>query len=168
MFRRQASTPVAVCHIHRRRGVLWRDILQSSLDPEAGFGERLISDGFATIRKEQWWPTNPNSNSAKEAAAAAPTTTKSADDAKSTAMDGDDFQQSLSAPKRFQEDLKRFVAAEEDARREKRGIWGLPQDEAPGGQSAVGAADRGDGGAMKGLSDRVARVVRAVTGLFGR
>lgn len=135
--------PVAVCHIHRRRGVLWRDMFQSPLDPKAGFGERLVSDGLATLREERWW-------------------------ARRTAGDKDDPKQPLPPPEHLHEDHERFVAAEKDAQREKRGLWELPQDEAAVSQGAAGAASSGGGGAMKALKDRAAKVVGFVTGLFGR
>ncbi|CAM9970811.1 unnamed protein product, partial [Hapterophycus canaliculatus] len=175
-----ASMPVAVCHIHRRRGVLWRDVFQAPLDPKAGFGERLISDGLATLREEQWWTTDSNPNSA--AAGAAPTATKSTrasmgttrtrqqliDDAVFTTGDEDDSQKRLHAPNGFHEDLERLAASAEDAQRERRGIWGLQQHEAAVSLGAAGAAKRGGGSAMKGLRDRAAGVVRDVKGLFGR
>ncbi|CAM9874122.1 unnamed protein product [Scytosiphon promiscuus] len=161
---RDASTPVAVCHIHRRRGVLWRDVLQSTLDPEAGFGERLVSDGLAIMREERWWAADPSAESAEAAA-----TTESTEHVKSTAGDEGESQQILLCPKRFREDLERFVTAQEDARREGRGLWRVAEDDATVGESAAGAEVRAAaGGAVKGLSDRAARVVRAVTRLFGR
>lgn len=50
-----ALTPVAVCHIHRRRG-FWRDMVpRARPDPTTGFGERLISEGLGRLREEHWW-----------------------------------------------------------------------------------------------------------------
>ncbi|CAM9294240.1 unnamed protein product [Ectocarpus sp. 13 AM-2016] len=169
----QVSGHVAVCHIHRRRGVLWRDMLQSRIDPRAGFGEYLISQGLARLREEQWWATADrnglNPSSAAVAAASRPKSAVSTQThrhrtgAASTGESGDDSEQPFPALKRLLEDREIFVAAEGDAKRASRGLWNLPQRGEEGGgrdSAAVGRA--------KSLIDGVAGIARALTGLFGR
>ncbi|CAM9372021.1 unnamed protein product [Ectocarpus fasciculatus] len=174
----QVSGPVAVCHIHRRRGVLWRDMLQSRIDPRAGFGEYLVSQGLARLREEVWWAAadcnslNPASTAAAAAAAAASrpaTSTASAQThhhgtgAASTSGGGDDSNQPFPALKRLLEDREIFVAAEGDAKRASRGLWDLPQFGEEGGGRDSAAA-----GGAKGLIHGVAGIVRVLTDLFGR
>ncbi|CAM9973239.1 unnamed protein product, partial [Ectocarpus sp. 8 AP-2014] len=170
----QVSGPVAVCHIHRRRGVLWRDMLQSRIDPRAGFGEYIISQGLARLREEQWWAAadcnglNPAS-AAVAAALRPPTSAASAQTrrhrtgAASTGWGGDDSDQPFPALKRLLEDREIFVAAEGDAKRASRGLWDLPQRGEQGGGRDSAAAGR-----AKGLIDGVAGIARVLTGLFGR
>ncbi|CAM9474739.1 unnamed protein product [Ectocarpus sp. 4 AP-2014] len=169
----QVSGPVAVCHIHRRRGVLWRDMLQSRIDPRAGFGEYLISQGLARLREEQWWATADrnglNPASAAVAAASRPTSAVSAQThrhrtgAASTGGGGDDSEQPFPALKRLLEDREIFVAAEGYAKRASRGLWDLPQLGEEGGGRHSAAAGR-----AKSLTDGVAGIARVLIGLFGR
>ncbi|CBN74660.1 expressed unknown protein [Ectocarpus siliculosus] len=170
----QVSGPVAVCHIHRRRGVLWRDMLQSRIDPRAGFGEYIISQGLARLREEQWWAAADcnglNPASAAVAAAVRPATSAASAQthrhrtgAASTGWGGDDSEQPFPALKRLLEDREIFVAAEGDAKRASRGLWDLPQRGEEGGRRDSPAAGR-----AKGLTDGVAGIARVLTGLFGR
>lgn len=170
--RLQVSGPVAVCHIHRRRGVLWRDMLQSRIDPRAGFGEYLLSQGLARLREEQWWAA-VDSNSLNPASAAAASTLATSPasaqthhhrtGAASTGWGGDDSEQPVPALERLLEDHEIFVAAERDAQRTSRGLWDLPQREEGGGGRDSAAA-----GGAKGLIDGVAGIARVLSGLFGR
>lgn len=176
--------PVAVCHIHRRRGVLWRDLIQSSLDPKAGYGERLVSQGDARLREEKWWATaDPNSRTSPPVSAGLKTT-KVQSTAESTttarsrkhspkveilaAGDGKDFQRPPAAVERSNEDRDRFVTAEECAQHESRGLWGLQQREATNDRSAFSAAKRGGVGVMGGFTNRAKRAVGSLTELFRR
>ncbi|CAB1114923.1 unnamed protein product [Ectocarpus sp. CCAP 1310/34] len=169
----QVSGPVAVCHIHRRRGVLWRDMLQSRIDPKAGFGEYLISQGLARLREEQWWAAADRNGltpaPAVVTAAARPTSAVSAQThrhrtgAASTGEGGDDSEQPFPALKRLLEDREILVAAEGDAKRASRGLWDLPQRGGEGGGRDSAAAGR-----AKSLIEGVAGIARVLTGLFGR
>lgn len=107
--------PVAVCHVHRRRGVLRRDWLQSSLDPKAGLGEHLLLEGLATLREEKWWAGDDNSAFPAGKTAAAPF----------AGSGGSGRSDSYRPPalQRLVADRARFASAEERAERERRGLW---------------------------------------------
>lgn len=165
-FGRQASLLIAVCHIHRRRGVLWRDIFQPRLDPTAGFGEHLLSEGLAILREEVWWAPGYNTPSLGSADA----TTEASAQARSTGRDarvirdGDSSEQPFPALKRLLEDREKFVTAEKSAELARRGVWGSPRHE-DADRDKVG--DR-DGLSSTGLKERSAAVVRAFVAFFGR
>lgn len=166
----QASRPIAVCHIHRRRGVLWRDTLQPRLDPKAGFGEHLLSEGLAVLREEVWWAPGynapgPGSADATTEASAEAHQRSTGGDARA-ARDGDDPGQPFPALKRLLEDRERFVAAERSAELARRGVWELTPREDTDREKA--AAGMGGGGAMSTGLQRSAAVVRAFMGFFGR
>lgn len=172
----QIARPIAVCHIHRRRGVLWRDILQPRLDPKAGFGERLLFEGLAVLREEVWWAPGYNASPP----GAVDSTTEASTHAhhrRSTGgggggdapvvRDGDDSEQPFPALKRLLEDRERFIAAEKSAELAKRGVWELTPREDGGRDKA--AAGVGGGGVMStGLKQRSAAVARAFVSFFGR
>lgn len=160
----QASWPVAVCHVHRRRGVLWRDILQPRLDPKAGFGEYLLSEGLARFREELWW--SPDYDTPTTKTATAPTHHHLTGGASAT-RETNDARQSSPALKPLLEDRERFVAAEENAELAKKGLWALPQHEDTEDENTVTAMGIG-GGAAKALRERRAKIVHALKALFGR
>lgn len=147
-----------MCHIHRRRGVLWRNILQSRLDPKAGFGEYLLAEGLARFREELWWALDYNNPT--------PTLDHSTDDASATQETNDSGQSSLSL-KRLLEDRERFVAAEESAELAKKGLWALPHHEDTVGEKTAAAIGMGDG-AAKSWRERSVRVVIGLKALFSR
>lgn len=160
----QASWPVAVCHIHRRRGVLWRDILLPRLDPKAGFGEYLVAEGLSRFREELWWDPDYNNPTTKKATASA---LQHSTGRASITAEVDNSGQSSPTPKPFLEDRERFVAAEESAELAKKGLWASTQHEAVDGDETAAAMDVG-GGAAKILRGRLAGFVRALKALFGR
>ena len=143
--------PVAVCHVHRRRGVLWRDWFQSSLDPKAGLGEHLLLGGLATLREEKWW-AGDNSNASLAA------TTAPAHFADIAGSGGTDSYHPP-ALQRLITDRARFVSAEEKAEREKRGLWA---EFVETGGEGTGTGE----GTGRGWRDRSASVVRVLKGLF--
>ena len=169
----QPPRPVAVCHIHRRRGVLWRDVLQPRLDPGAGFGEYLVSEGLARVREEVWWTpdsSNPRSASAATAAtkAAAQTHHHSTGVAGSAPVGaGDDSGEPFPALKRLLDDRERLLAAEQSAELAKRGAWGSQQQEEADHGEATAAIGR-VGNAAKGLGERSVGAVRALVTFFFR
>lgn len=144
--------------------MLWRDILQSRVDPKAGFGEYLLSEGLARFREELWWVPDYNDPTAKDATA--PALHHSTGRASIT-PEMDNSRQSSPALKRFLEDRERLVAAEDSAELAKKGLWALPQHEAVDGHETAGATDIG-GSAAKSLRGKSAGVVRALKALFGR
>lgn len=154
---RQASSPVAVCHIHRRRGVLWRDLIQPRLDPEAGFGEYLLSLGVARLRDEVWWSTgggNASKIQGTEYIAVAGMGTGDTD--------------SLPAVKRLLADRERLKAAEDEARESDRGLWGeLPEGRDKDGAAVVVEKD-GHGNGQRGSRGKYWWVGHGILGLFRR
>ncbi|CAM9509845.1 unnamed protein product, partial [Ascophyllum nodosum] len=124
----QAPLPVAVCHIHRRRGVLWRDLIQPRLDPQTGFGEHLVSQGVARLRDEVWWGVGAGGDTT----------------ARSAAGMGTGDSEYLPALKRLLTDRDRLEAAENGARKADRGLWaGSPPSEGRDPTSAAAAAEGG-------------------------
>eukprot|EP00903_Cladosiphon_okamuranus_P016891 g15573.t1 len=167
----QASRPIAVCHIHRRRGVLWRDILQPRLDPKAGFGEHLLSEGLAVLREEVWWAPrpitpSPDSEDATTEASTQAHPRSAAGDAP-VVTDGHDSKQPFPALRRLLEDRERFVAAEKSAELARRGLWELTTHEELGREKTASGMVREDVVSM-GLKQRSAAVVHAFMSLFGR
>lgn len=154
---RQASWPVAVCHLHRRRGVLWRDLIQPRLDPEAGFGEHLLSLGVARLRDEVWWGTvggNASTIRGTEYTAVAGMGTGDSD--------------SLPAVKRLLADRERLKTAEDEARESGRGLWGeLPEGRDRDGAAVVVEKD-GDGDGQRGSRGKYWWIGRGILGLFRR
>lgn len=142
---------MAVCHVHRRRGVLWRDWFQSSLDPKAGLGEHLLLAGLATLREEKWW--------AGEGSIASPAATTTAAHFSDTADSGGSDSYHPPALQRLIADRARFASAEERAKRERTGLWAEFVEPGGGGAAAGEIAERG-------WRDRSASVVRVLKSLF--
>lgn len=147
----KASWPVAVCHVHRRRGVLWRDWFQSSLDPKAGLGEHLLLEGLATLREEKWW--------AGDSSSASPAATTAVAHFVDTAGSGGTDSYHPSALQRLVADRARFASAEERAERERKGLWAEFVE--MGGEGAGTGKSAG-----RSWRDMSASVVRALKGLF--
>lgn len=151
--------------------MLWRDILQPRLDPKAGFGEHLFSEGLAVLRDEVWWAPgyNPPSPDSEDTTTEARTQAhpQSAGGDAPLIRDGDDSEQPFPALKRLLEDRERFVAAEKSAELARRGVWELmPHEELGRDRTAAGMAR--DGVLSMGLKQRSAAVVRAFMNFFRR
>lgn len=149
----KSSWPVAVCHIHRRRGTFWGDLVKPRLDPKAGFGEHLLSEGLARLREELWWVTDDNPSTT--------TTTTSTTTSATRTMAWRDTSEPLPALKFLLEDRERLASAEEDAEDARRGLWAA-LDESDGKDGAR------DGGSGKIQTNRMGWVVRALGKVFRR
>lgn len=154
---RQSSWPVAVCHIHRRRGVLWRDLIQPRLDPEAGFGEHLLSLGVARLRDEVWWGTDGGNAS-----------TIRGTEYLAVAGMGTGDSDSLPAVKRLLADRERLKAAEDDARERGRGLWAESPESRGRDVAAVAMEKDGDDNGQRRSRGKYWWVGRAILGLFRR
>lgn len=116
------SEPIAVCHLHRRRRVFWRQLLQTRLDPHGGFGEYMLAQGVARLREEHCWA---DSNKNERRRSSSVRTIEGKVQAEKT---GVNFE-SRSARQPLLLDRERFTVAEANAKTAGRGLWAHMTDE---------------------------------------